>query len=613
MFKAANLAKYTTKMDRKQFLKTLTVFSILPVSFSQLALNQHKPMSRVRPGDPLWPANGEWQELKKKVNGRLSRVDSPLEACKKGTKTNLCSELFHKMANPYYISHQPGFTQTLGWADAWTSRPSVYAIKAEKTADVVAGVKFAKTHNLRLVVKGGAHSYQGRSNSKDSLLIWTRPMNGVTLHDAFVPEKCSGIINPQPAVSIGAGAIWMDAYDAVTTKGGRYVQGGGCTTVGVAGLIQSGGFGSFSKNFGLAAAGLLEAEVVTADGEVRIVNACQHSDLFWALKGGGGGSFGVVTRVTLRTRELPKYFGGVFGTIKAASEDAYRRLTKRILQFYRNQLFNPHWGEQIRFTANNSVNIQMVFQGINQQQAKELWQPFEDWVTDEPDLIWDQPLQALALPARHFWDAEFLSQYVPELIIHDDRPEARPGNFVWAGDQSQAGQYLHGFRSVWLSKSLLSDGEMDSLVDSLVSCTRYWDVSLQFNKGLAGAPEKELAAAKDTAMNPAVLDAFALAIVAGEEPHAFPEIPGREPNMAQARRSSDFINKAMEELIRIVPDQGSYLSESDYFEKDWKQSFWGSNYPRLAEVKKKYDPDGLFFIHHGVGSDEWSEDGFKKR
>ena len=91
------------------------------------------------------------------------------------------------------------------------------------------------------------------------------------------------------------------------------MQGGGCTTVGVAGLVQGGGFGSFSKGFGTAASGLLEAEVVTADGRVRIANACTNPDLFWALKGGGGGSFGVVTRLTLRTHELPAFFGAAFG------------------------------------------------------------------------------------------------------------------------------------------------------------------------------------------------------------------------------------------------------------------------------------------------------------
>jgi FAD/FMN-containing dehydrogenase len=70
----------------------------------------------------------------------------------------------------------------------------------------------------------------------------------------------------------------------VTTEGGRYVQGGGCLTVGVAGLVQAGGFGSFSKNFGTAAASLSEAEIVTADGIVRIANRCTNPDLFWGSK-----------------------------------------------------------------------------------------------------------------------------------------------------------------------------------------------------------------------------------------------------------------------------------------------------------------------------------------
>ena len=121
-------------------------------------------------------------------------------------------------------------------------------------------------------------------------------------------------------------AFWIDAYDAVTTKTGAYVQGGGCTTVGVAGLIQSGGFGSFSKHYGMAAAGLLEAEVVTADGKVRIANACTNSDLFWALKGGGGGTFGVVTRLTLATHPLPDNVGPVNLALRAHSDEAYRKL-----------------------------------------------------------------------------------------------------------------------------------------------------------------------------------------------------------------------------------------------------------------------------------------------
>jgi hypothetical protein len=330
-------------------------------------------------------------------------------------------------------------TQTSGGVDAWTSAPSAFAVAATNNADVVAAVNFARENNLRLVIKGGGHSYQGTSSSADSLLIWTRVMNGIVLLDAFVPQGCAGKQTPQPAVTVGAGALWAQAYDAVTTKAGRYVQGGGCTTVGVAGLIQSGGFGSFSKNYGMAAAGLLEAEVVTADGSVRVANACRNPELFWGLKGGGGGSLGVVTRLTLRTRELPDYFGGVFGTIKARSDTAFRELTARVIAFYHDDLFNPHWGEQIRFAPDNTITISMVFQGLNRQQAAGVWRPFLDWVASSPEhFSIGNGLTILDVPARHFWDALAIRKNAPAFILSDDRPGAPEGNFFWAGKSARS-------------------------------------------------------------------------------------------------------------------------------------------------------------------------------
>jgi len=119
-------------------------------------------------------------------------------------------------------------------------------------------------------------------------------------------------------------------------------------------------------------------------------------------------------------------------------------------------------------------------------------------------------------------------------------------------------------------------------------------------------------AARDTATNPAVLTAFALAIIAGGSAPAYPGIPGRGPDMTTARRDAGAIGLAMGELRKLVPDGGSYVSESNFFESDWQRSFWGANYPRLQAVKAKYDPDGLFFVHHGVGSEDWSDDGFTR-
>ncbi|MGH9520931.1 MAG: FAD-binding oxidoreductase, partial [Terriglobales bacterium] len=295
--------------------------------------------SRVRPGNPRWPSTAEWDRLKEDVGGNLIEVHSPFSSCAGEPNAAACLDALRSIKNPYWIGDQPALTQASGWVDAWTCEPSAYAVAAENTSDVVAAVNFARVHNLRLVVRGGGHGYQGTSNAPDSLLIWTRRMNSVVLHDGFLAQGCKGKQTPQHAVTAGAGALWTDAYEAVTTRGGRYVQGGGCRSVGVAGLVQGGGFGSWSKGYGTGAAGLLEAEIVTADGVVRVVNECLNQDLFWAIKGGGGGTFGVVTRFTLRTRELPEFFGAVSTAIRAASDEAYRALIAEAMSFYRTNLF----------------------------------------------------------------------------------------------------------------------------------------------------------------------------------------------------------------------------------------------------------------------------------
>ncbi|MDQ2972089.1 MAG: FAD-binding oxidoreductase [Pseudomonadota bacterium] len=545
------------------------------------------------------------------VGGRLSKLKSPLDVCRADAGSAACSDFFKQLRNPYFIRDNAALTQTSGYLDAWTSRPSAYAVAAKNTADVVAAVDFAREHQLRLVVKGAGHSYQGTSDAPDSLLVWTRYMDDVRLHDAFVAQDCAGKQSPQSAVTVGPGCIWMHTYNAVTTQGGRYVQGGGCATVGVAGLIQSGGFGSFSKRYGIAAAGLIEAEIVTADGEVRIANDCTNPDLFWAIKGGGGSSVGVLTRLTLRTRELPEFFGAVLGKIKANSDDAYRRLIERFVAFYQDALFNPHWGETVSL-SDRTLDIKLVFQGLMKSQAQAIWKPFFDFVSGAPhDYTMAAAPIILAIPARQFWNPEVLKK-LPGLIVADDRPGASADNILWAGDQSQSGQFIHGYGSAWLPVSLLQQDQQPQLVDALCAASAKWGFSLHFNKGLAGAPAEEIAAGRDTAIHPAMLDAFALAITGGEEPATVPGIPGHEPDLDAARRASAAIGKTMATLRKLVPDAGSYVSESDYFQKDWQRAFWGTNYPRLAAIKKRYDPDGLFFVHHGVGSEEWSADGFTR-
>ena len=562
---------------------------------------------RARPADSSWPGASSWAKLKHDVGGKLIEVHAPFGSCEPEPNGAACLDALKNIRNPYWIGDQPAGTEVSGWLDAWTPSPSAYAVKARNASDVAAAVNFARENNLRLVVKGGGHSYLGTSNAPDSLLIWTRAMHEVTLHDAFVGKGCEGRISPTPAVSAEAGAVWMDLYDAVTTKGGRYVQGGGCTTVGVAGLVQSGGFGSFSKGFGTAASGLLEAEVVTADGRVRVVNACTDPDLFWAIKGGGGGTFGVVTRLTLRTHDLPKFLGYAGGKIKARSDAAFAQLIARFIGFYRENLFNPHWGEQVRFGPDNTFGISMVSQGLDDAQTAKVWQPFFDWVASSKDFTVLSPLHAGAWDSRGWWDVGSNPS-----MIRDARDGAPKHHGWWQGDQGQVGAFLHGFDSLWLPASLLDGRRQGQLSGALFAASRHKQVELHINKGLAGAPAEALDATRQTATNPAVVDAFALAIIADGEAPAYPGLARPALDLVTARGDAHDIDLAAAELRNLVPNPGSYVSESNYFNPTWQDAYWGENYLRLRTVKTKYDPGGLFFVHHGVGSEDWSADGFTR-
>jgi len=565
-------------------------------------------MRRVRPTDATWPGAGAWQKLNDAVGGNLVRGQSLFAACEADAKGAACEDVLANMRNPFYLQDQVGGTEVCGWWNAWRPAPSAYAVKARNASDVAAAVNFARDNNLRLVVKGTGHSYLGTSNAPDSLLVWTHFLRDIAMHEAFVGQGCEGKVAPVPAVTTGAGNVWIDLYNAVTTVGGRYVQGGGCADVGVAGLVQSGGFGSFSKGFGTAASGLLEAEIVTADGEVRIANACTNPDLFWAIKGGGGGSWGVVTKLTLRTHDLPEHFGAAWGTIKAKSDDAFRKLIAAFFAFYADNLLNAHWGEQVTFTPDNVFKISMVCQGLDSQAVKAAWKPFYDWLASSAqDFVIAEAPDARATAARHWWDVQGNPSMIP-----DKRPGAPKYHGWWDGDQGQVGVFLHGYESLWLPVGLLDKRRQPELVNAMFAASRYKPVGLHLNKGLAGAPPEAIAAAHDTATNPAVTEAFTLVIIADGERPAYPGMPTAKIDEAASRKDARLIDLATAELFKVAPNAGSYVSESNYFNPRWQDAYFGSNYARLKAVKTKYDPEGLFFVHHGVGSEGWSEDGFER-
>lgn len=543
------------------------------------------------------PAAPDWSQLRQKVGSRLISVQSPLSLAQQGRAD--VAEVFRRLKNPYWIGDEPGLTQTLGWIDAWTSRPSLMAVAAESSTDVTAAIGFSKANRIPLIVKGGGHSYFGNSNRADSLLLWTRRLRTIELHDSFRPQGA-----PEetaiPAVSVGAGTLWGEVYRTVARDHGRYVQGGGCMTVGTAGFVQGGGFGSFSKQFGTGAANLIEAEVVTADGAARIVNAWQEPELFFALRGGGGGTFGVVTRMTLRTHPLPQTFGAAMFEASAVDEAAWKELVAQMILFYREKLHNPNWGEQIRFLPRRRLSVSMLCHSRSESEIRATWAPLFDWIGSQAGRVKlaNEPL-ILALPGRKLWDPDFL-RTLPGITLADDRPGASPDNLFWATNLGEVGQVLNAYQSRWIAASWLQPSRLDKLVNALIEASHEWSVTLHTNKGLAGGSAQALNATRETATNPEVLEAFALLICAADAPPGYPGIVGREPDVAEGRREAASVRRAMAPIVALDPAAGCYISEADYFETNWKRAYWGSNYARLSAAKRRYDPRSFFSGHHTV-------------
>jgi len=546
-------------------------------------------------GQSSWPTQLQWSQLDQQVRGRLIR---PQLAWGPGAP----QDVFEKLKNPFYNEENPGATQSTGWLNAWESVASPYAVAAEKPEDIAAAVHFARKNRVRLVVKGTGHDYLGRSCAPDSLLVWTHRMRKVTVHDKFLALGAPAGTSPQQAITVEAGVRWLEAYEAAT-QAGRYVQGGGCTSVGACGGFTFGsGFGSFSKRYGTGAGGVLEVEVVTADGSIVRANPYQHSDLFFAMRGGGGGTFGIASKVTLLTHPIPKTLGILTGSVQAKSDAAYRELIESFLRIYPQALDNPHWGESVRFGPDNQIGFRLTFLDLPEEEGLATLEPFLGPMRKRPDDFEVKP-KVRFLPFKDLWDPNYWDRVDPDFITRDPRADAPANQFWWSGNQGELSVFWSSYKSRWIPTQLLRENT-SAAADAFFKASRESDFIFQLNKGLSGEHPEAEARDRQTAVHPQAFEAAALVIMASGQQYRYPGVAGREPDMTKARKRALAVSRAMDILAAVTPGAGSYSTESDYFLENWQEAQWGLNYPRLLAIKKNVDPGNLFRVHHGVGSEE---------
>jgi FAD/FMN-containing dehydrogenase len=534
-----------------------------------------------------------WQALEEKLTGKLISVCHPLSKPEQ-------AETFFQTTSPIQIADKPWGLQSTGYYQGWSATASPYAIEALTGQDVKEAITFAQTYQLPIAIKSTGHDYHGRSHNPEALLIWMHKLNDVKLVCDFRPEGAPEGVGSEIAAVIGGGAMWCEVYDEVVNKHHRFILGGGCMSVGAAGgFLQGGGFGHYSKLYGTGGSNLLQAEVVLASGETVVANAYQHADLFWALKGGGGGTFGVVTQVVLKTFEPPAYTGSFSYTLQALSEAAYEKLVHHFLNFYATALNNPYWGEQVAFGPDNTLKVTMMYQGLELAQVENVWAPFYEWVCAQPDLSVLKK-SVFSQPGDKLWDSQTIAARSPDLMVKENRSDR--DIYYKSDNDNEVQAYWYGMKTRWVPSKLFLAENTEAFAKTIVQASRYCSFAFHFNKGLNGACAAAIEKVKQTPMNPAVLDSPALVIMAAWQKGVVENVPGHEPDQAAGLLQLKKLQQAADTLFAIMPHAGTYINESDYFEANWQEAFWGCHYARLCQIKAQYDPKGVFQGHHLVGS-----------
>jgi FAD/FMN-containing dehydrogenase len=173
-----------------------------------------------------------------------------------------------------------------------------YTVNATNVAQIQLAVNFARNDGIRFVIKNTGHDFLGKSSGAGSLSVWMHGMKDMEYIPSYHSASWFG-----PAIKTGAGVQGFELYD-FADQNDVTAAGGLCVTVGViGGWFQGGGHGPLSPLFGMGADDILSIDVVTSDGRFVTASEDQNIDLFWALRGGGAGTYGVVGRTQDHVRD----------------------------------------------------------------------------------------------------------------------------------------------------------------------------------------------------------------------------------------------------------------------------------------------------------------------
>lgn len=438
-----------------------------------------------------------------------------------------------------------------------------YAIDVTGAEDAAAGIRFAQEHNIRLTIKNTGHDFLGRSAGRGSLGLWMHNLKDVSFFEYTSPAY-SG-----PAARIGAGVQFGELYATASAQGYRVV-GGACPSVGATGgYLQGGGHGPLGAKYGLGSDQVLAWEVVTATGQHLTVSpTTEHADLYWAMSGGGAGNFAVAISAIVKAYPDGPVAGASFTFVNEDDASYWAAVSAwlaHLLVLDRVAGLTTLWGL-------SAYSMTLQFATLPDATGEDLTAALTPFFEEAEAL--NVTVQARLAATRPSF-AEHMATWASQ---HYDTNNSIAGRLIPRRTvQEDLPALVAAFREITINSTRVG-GSLISGISANVTHARV---------GNTGADNAVLPAWRDSL--------FTLTI----------GIPlTQDATWEEIRTGQDQLNEWQDLLRGVTPGGGTYMNEATYDNAKWKSDYFGANYGRLHSIKNKYDPNHLFWVEAGVGSDK---------
>jgi FAD/FMN-containing dehydrogenase len=483
---------------------------------------------------------------------------------------------------------------------------ATYRIDVKTVDEVQRAVKFAGKHNVRLTLLNSGHDFLGRNDAPNGISIVTTNLKGVRISTNYTPTM-QGV----PAINNSTPQPLRAPSDAWVTFGVGYNTGelnkilshSKIVTLGAAheGVSIAGGWGQnaghspLSPKYGLGADQFAEFKIVTAEGKLRVANAVSEPDLFWALRGGGGGTFGVVVEATVKAYPSPGVASSTFWINTTNYKDqksiypAAAWLHTKFPEFADQGLTNYY------YIHPNAMIVTSVYPGKSGMKAflDRKWQPILRRLGTFPGMS-ARSIQYQSYEYNNFytWFDEIIVKRKPTArgmggasslfggLLAGNRPLTKrhgPGSEMMATQSTG----VRGTDSWLLGKEHLNSPDLAKVLED--SMPKGMDNPQLRGQGVGGPGV--FSRGNDTSVVPAWRRTYCHIILVGS----------KDPDASPMRK--------------LAPNMGAYANEASRFTPGWRKAFWGTNYERLSAIKKRYDPEHLFWVSPGIDAEKWTVEG----